>query len=377
MRIAFIGQKGIGPAAPAGGVEVYVEELAPRLAAAKNAVTVYARTYPPSREATEGPAARVWHYQGVRIRQVPTLDHPWFEAVTSSFCAAILAVFGRYDIVNFQGIGPGFFTWLVRLFSPGTKVVVTFHSRDYEHAKWPWFGRLFFRLGERIGLRSAHKVVVVAKHLQKYARERYGIKPIYMPQGVSFGQPAPLGSLARQFGLKKSGYILAVARLEAHKGLADLIAAYRQMPRARREKYKLVIVGDGPFESQLKNLARGQRGIIFTGAQPRPVTQALMRNCYFFVSASRSEGLSIALLEALACGRPALVSNIPANTEVVTERAWQLAPSNTEGFARKIAEFLGAPEAVEAAGRAMGRRVKARHSWPAVFTRYQKLYRAL
>lgn len=373
MRIAFIGQKGIGPGAPVGGVEVYVEELATRLVRAGHAVTVFCRG-PRRVRPSSGQSGG-----GVGLETVPTLRGTLFAAVTSSFFATLAAGRGHFDIIHFQGIGPGFFTWLARLLAPRTKVVVTFHSRDYEHTKWPWFGKLFFKLGEWVTIRGAHGVVAVARHIQEYVRQRYGRDIAYIPQGVALPIPASFPPLARKFGLTAKRYILAVGRLEPHKGFGTLIAAYRALPADLKAIYKLVLVGGGAaaYEQELQVAAAGEPGIVLTGSQPRSVAAALMRQAYIFVLASASEGLSIALLEALAAGRPALVSAIPANQEIVTDRAWQFLVNDPAALTKRLAQLLASPAIVEHAVHTMARRIRANHAWPQVFKQYEAVYRNL
>lgn len=378
MRIAFIGQKGIGPGTPPGGVEMYVEELAGRLAKAGESVTVFCRSATLAGTASARPRAKT--YKGVRLVYVPTLQGKLFSAVTSSFFAALRVRGGRFDVVHFQGIGPGFFTFLVRLLAPRTRVVVTFHSRDYEHTKWPWFGRAFFHVGEWVSITSAHAVVVVARHLQDYARRRYRRTIAYIPQGVALPPQPPRFNLG-DFGLERERYVLAVSRLEPHKGLELLLKAYGMLAPQFRRVYKLAIVGavaDPQYEKTLKAKAReAGEGVLLLGSQPHATVAGLMRKAYLFVQPSTSEGLSIALLEAIAAGRPALVSAIAANTEVVTEPDWQFASGSAQALAAKLTEHFNAPTGAARAFRVMGARVRREHSWPNVFKQYQKLYREL
>lgn len=97
----------------------------------------------------------------------------------------------------------------------------------------------------------------------------------------------------------------------------------------------LSMLGDGPLRNQFASEA-DRPGVSLTGAvDPTPH----YRRASWFVSTSRSEGLPNAVLEALACGVPALLSDIPAHREVA-ERAGEavrLVPErSTETWAQAL-----------------------------------------
>ncbi|NDB86523.1 MAG: glycosyltransferase, partial [Alphaproteobacteria bacterium] len=80
----------------------------------------------------------------------------------------------------------------------------------------------------------------------------------------------------------------------------------------------LAIIGSGPEENNLKNLSKGSNcKVTFFGELSQPEILALMKKSRVFILLSEYEGLSYSLIEALAAGLPAIVSNINANTQVV------------------------------------------------------------
>jgi glycosyltransferase involved in cell wall biosynthesis len=83
----------------------------------------------------------------------------------------------------------------------------------------------------------------------------------------------------------------------------------------------LVIVGGSSqtddYVKELQNLAKGNKNIIFTGEKSGNDLNVLFKNAYLFAQPSESEGLSIALLESMAYGVPALVSDIAENREPI------------------------------------------------------------
>lgn len=100
---------------------------------------------------------------------------------------------------------------------------------------------------------------------------------------------------------------------------------------------RLMLIGDGPERDALKNRAKSAGStIIFHGEAPNPTL--LLRDCDLFVLPSREEGMSIALLEAMALGMPIVASDIPGNRRLIaSEVHGRLAPPDSpEAFAAAI-----------------------------------------
>ncbi len=107
-----------------------------------------------------------------------------------------------------------------------------------------------------------------------------------------------------------------VGRLASTKGQSYLIEAFRRV-RDRLESARLVVVGDGPLKEKLENMARDS-GVLpwisFTGY--RNDVFELLKGFDVFVLPSLAEGLSIALLEAMASRLPVIASNVGGIPEV-------------------------------------------------------------
>ena len=375
MKIAFIGQKDIGPEAPAGGVETYVAELATRLAALGHQVVVYSR----------GGRART--YKGVKIVAVRTVEDWRWAAVVSSFWATLAAARGGFDVIHYQGIGPGFFVWLARLLAlfgavrgrtSHSKIVTTFHSRDYEHRKWPWFGRWFFKTGEWVSVRLSHKVIVISRHLQEYVKARYGVVAEYLPQGVALPKPSLSG--LRAYGLKSGQYILAVNRLEPHKGLEIILEAYEQLDFKIRREHPLVMVGaaaDLNYGAGLRRRAGRTQSIKWLRSMSRESVAGLLTHAACFVQASQSEGLSITLLEAMAAGCPVVASDIPANREVIKNAAQRFRPGDQWGLTQALETAIKNVSPRRLASQAHAPELIKEYNWEKVAGEYGNLYQKL
>jgi len=363
MKIAFIGQKGIPSIS--GGIEKHVEDLAVSLAQRGHEIIVYTRPNYTDKNLKD--------YKGVRLISLPSIVTKNLDAISHTFFAVLDLIRRDVDIVHFHAIGPSSLIWLAKILKPRAKVVATFHCQDYFHQKWSLFARLYLRFGEYVACTAANRTIAVSKTLSQYVAMVYGREAIYIPNGVNeMIKEEP--EMIKQFGLLKNNYILAVSRLVRHKGLHHLIKAFRNVKTDK----KLVIVGDGAFTdeyvNELKTLAKDDARIIFTGAQKGQALAELFSNATLFVQPSESEGLSIALLEAMAYGNAALVSDIPENKEAIGDRGFTFVNKSVEDLTNKLTELLSNEAlVVSVAEKAKARMIKE-YNWKNIADNTEMVY---
>jgi glycosyltransferase involved in cell wall biosynthesis len=123
----------------------------------------------------------------------------------------------------------------------------------------------------------------------------------------------------------ESSYVLYLGRVDIYgKGLDTLISAYKEFIKFFPE-IKLLIAGDGrdmdKFKAMLKDLPEDvSKNIEMLGWISGQMKIDVMRNALFCVFPSRHEVQSIALLEAMACRKPVIVSDIPEFSWIVKSR---------------------------------------------------------
>jgi L-malate glycosyltransferase len=95
-----------------------------------------------------------------------------------------------------------------------------------------------------------------------------------------------------------------------------------------------------------------------------------------YVSASHSDGSSISLLEALACGRPALVSDIPGNREWITpgEQGWWFQEGDPDSLAQSLVKAYESRSSLPEMGQQARLTATARANWQANFPKLLDLY---
>ncbi len=172
--------------------------------------------------------------------------------------------------------------------------------------------------------------------------------------------------------------VLFLGRLHAQKNLDTLLEAW---PAVRRQvPASLLIAGDGPAADRLRARARSldtDRSIHFLGAVSDPL--AYLRAADVFVLPSRAEGMSNALLEAMAVALPVVVSRIGGNIDLVkqAETGLLVDPGDVVGWSAALVRVLGDPAARQRWGAAARQFVCARYAMAAVIDRYVALYEKL
>jgi len=365
MKIALIGQKGIP--AKNGGVERYVENLSTKLVEKGHEVLVYSRkSYSPG----------IKEFRGVKIISLPHLPGKNFEAISHNFLACLDLLFRKVDVINFHSIGPASLLWLVKLLKPGTPIVFTFQCQDYYHQKWGFFARSYLRFGEKVGALLANKIITISHSLTSYTKARYNKDSVYIPNGVNKPSEVPVQDI-RRWGLEKDNYITVIGRLIKHKGIHYLLEAFKDIKTDK----KLVIVGEGSYTDtyvqELYKLAEGNDNIIFTGNQTSKTLNELFSNAYAFVQASESEGLSIALLEAMSYRLPCLVSDIEANQEALADTGVFFENKNVSDLKTKLKYILNNPEEMKELGEKAYKRARKEYNWDDISDNIIKLYHGL
>lgn len=369
MRIAFIGQKGIP--AIAGGVEKHVEKLATRLASQGHDVTVYVRSHYTKKSLTE--------FEGVKLIHVWSINTKSLDAITHTFFATMHALFVPYDIIHFQSIGPSLLSFIPRFFKPKSRVIATFHSRDYFHKKWGWFARLCLHIAEYVTCHVPERTIVSSETLIDYAKETYNCDVTFIPSGAEVTFESDTEALS-QFGLRAKRYILAVHRLVPHKGTHYLIKAFKELEDTNRlpNNFKLVIVGASAnteeYEKFLQGLVENRPNILMVGEQTGKTLETLYSHAYLYAQPSEEEGLSLALLEAMGHGLLPLVSDIASHKEAVANTGAFFPVKNIEGLKKELAYFINRSDEVEALGRAAQERVREQYSWDAVAKKTIEVY---
>ena len=180
LNIAMLGHKRIP--SREGGVEVVVEELSVRMAGRGHKVTCINRSgHHVAGEEYDAYVGNI--YKGVRLKNVPTINLKGFAAATSSFFGALIAAFGRYDVVHFHAEGPCATMWIPKLM--GKRCIATIHGLDHKRQKWGYFASRYIMKGEIRAVKMADEIIVLSQSAQQYFKDTYGRDTVLIPNGVN------------------------------------------------------------------------------------------------------------------------------------------------------------------------------------------------
>lgn len=368
LRVAMFGQKRLSRE---GGIEIVVKELCTRMARDGCQVTCYNRS---GHHVSGAEYDEKIEYEGIRQRSVLTIEKKGLAAVSSSAFAALYSALGKYDVIHIHAEGPAFFAWLPKMF--GKRVVVTVHGIDWQREKWKsGFGSKFIRQGEKNAVKYADEIIVLSKGVQDYFKKVYGRETNFIPNGVNRPKLRAAEQISEKFGLSKDSYILFLGRLVPEKGIRYLIEAFKQVKTDK----KLVIAGGSSdtdsFERELKDLAKNDERIIFTGFVQGSLLDELYSNAYIYTLPSDLEGMPLSLLEAMSYGNCCLVSDIPECTEVVEDKALIFKKSDVSDLWEKLQDACNHPENVMELKKEAADFICKKYDWDDVVEKTLNLYR--
>ena len=205
-------------------------------------------------------------------------------------------------------------------------------------------------------------------------REAYGLgdeRCTIVPNGVA----QAFLDVERDRASALAGPIVFFGRLAKEKGADTLLDALATLgDRAPR----VVIVGRGPDEAKLRDLARAHRlDVELAGWRSPPELARLLASARMAVLPSREESFGNAMAEAMAAGAPLISTRVGSVPEVVlADRTGILVePGDSAALADAIRSLLDDPAHAESLGRAARAHVRERYSWDATARAYETVYR--
>ena len=247
-----------------------------------------------------------------------------------------------YQIVHTHTSKAGFVGRLAARLAGVPVIVHTAHGFAF-HEDSPAHVRRFYSTLERLASRWCDRIVSVSEFHRAWAIELGMCSPrqiMAIPNGIADvgrNREVGLAELRREMGAEDGDLvILSMARLAADKGLEYLIEAAAMLPHTER-RIQIVIAGDGPERDRLEQLA-SHLGVTdrvrFLGF--REDVGDLLAASDLVVLPSLREGLSIALLEAMAAGKPIIATSIGSQREVAShaEMARLVPPADARALER-------------------------------------------
>lgn len=242
------------------------------------------------------------------------------DAYVDAFETAIMEGFDMYHAHD--GISGNALATLAERGSIGGYVRTVHHLDDFADPR-------VAALAER-SIVAADRCYTVSALWQRALAERFGIEAAIVPSGVDLGRFAPVGAAEREAirsRLRLSGgpLFVSIGGIERRKNAIGALEAFVDV-RAVHPAARLIVAGGasvldhGPYRKAYESRAaelgvRLGRDAVLLGAVPDAQIVALLQAADALLFPSLVEGFGLVLLEALACGLPAIVSNIEPFTE--------------------------------------------------------------
>lgn len=243
--------------------------------------------------------------------------------------------------------------------------------------------KLFLALGGRRDLNRAcalHYTTAAERDLA--APLHLAPRPFVIPNGLDWAEFAhlpPRGAFRAQHTLGAAPLIVFFSRLHHKKGLDLLLPAFASLPHSEA---RLVLVGPGEesYIAHLKSEAQRLKiagRLIFTGMLTGPARFAPLVDADLFCLPSYQENFGVAVIEALACSAPALISDqVNIWSDVVSAGAGRAVPCTVEAVGEALSQMLSDRPRLRAMG-ATGRAwVEQTYPWPAIAGQIDLMYHA-
>jgi glycosyltransferase involved in cell wall biosynthesis len=179
-------------------------------------------------------------------------------------------------------------------------------------------------------------------------------------------------------GRKVILFVGGLDRAHHFKGIETLLKAFAEI---RHNDSVLLFVGDGDLKDHYMEQSAAleiSEEVFFMGTIPHSDLPPYISSADVLVLPSEPpESFGMVLIEAMACGKPVIASNLPGVRTVVEDGVdgYLVQPGSVKDLAEKLAKMLALPEAERRAMGAAGRRkVLARYTWESIGERLEQIY---
>jgi glycosyltransferase involved in cell wall biosynthesis len=173
------------------------------------------------------------------------------------------------------------------------------------------------------------------KHIESYGIcNRFEVVPNVVNTELFYPDPAINKSTTKR--------MLLVALLSPVKGVYYLLKALGEL-KNKREDFVLDIVGDGLNKEEYEELTKKmelEEKVKFHGLKSKEEVAEFMRRCDFFISPSLVETFGVVYIEAIACGKPIIASDLPVLRELINKERGILVPPKDIDALEKAIDYM-------------------------------------
>lgn len=357
IRIAaFGGFRDIPPKAGAAGSDKFAVELYPRIAQRGYEMLAYCRIYPGENRSDVVKE----EYEGVKLKYFNTVNKAGFDTLVHSFKCTFDIIFSNTaDIVHIHSGANSI--WALFLRVAGKKVIVSQFAMDWKRDKWPWYGKLFYKVSNYLTAFCPNSVIFDNIYTKEYFENKFKRVYDFIPYGSEVRDPGENIQILHSLGIDKGDYFLFVGRFIPDKGVHLLVEAFEKTTTTK----KLVLVGGspnpGPYESEIRKTKDPR--IIFAGYIYGDDTNRLMKNAYTYIQPSLIEGLSPVILTVMGLGTPLLCSDIVENLFITENNANHFISGDSDSLKSTIDSVLENSENIKQKAIQGQQNISQRFNW--------------
>ncbi|UCE75133.1 MAG: glycosyltransferase family 4 protein [Methanomassiliicoccales archaeon] len=355
-----------------GGVESHVLTLSGRLLRNGHEVTVFTSKHADLREKDL--------FQGINIIRSKQVANIFSTPITPSLKKTLAKE--DFDVVHAH-TPPPLTSYYAAKACKKKKIpfVVTYHcDLELPRITGKIATAIYQRTLGRYTFNHADRIVVHTRTYGATSRTIWNSEVAIVPSAVNpirFKEAVDFSDITARHRLEGKRMVLFVGRLVYHKGVDYLIDSAKLTP----EDVRFIIVGSGDYLGKLKKRAREKNvedKVIFTGNVSFNDIPKYFAACDIFVlpSISRLEAFGLVVLEAMASGKPVIVSTIPGVMELVTDdiNGLHTEPMNSEDLANKINYLLSNPVIRKVMGENGRKKVENEYTWDKVVREIEEIY---
>lgn len=296
----------------------------------------------------------------------------------------------KTEIAHVNNLAPWFDVALASKLA-GCKCIETFHGIEENLTKFSLYRRALLKTACLL----TSSITAVAESSRDKFVELTGIKKYRIkvfPNGVDtdlFSPPASQDEkrkMRMRYNLPENGFLIgcvsALRPVKDHEGLIGGFAKFISNNQSVAESTNpiLVLVGEGPLALSLKSLSQelgvGDK-VLFMGS--RNEVNKILQALDVFILNSKTEGMSYAVLEAMATGLPVIATSVGANVELINhgKEGYLFSVGDIESLAKYIAKLTRSESQLLKMGENGRKKIIKNYSFSKMMSSYRELYKEI
>lgn len=353
-QVAIIGTVGIP--AVYGGFETLVEYLTQQLGK-RLQFTVYcsSNAYSEKVDIYNNSKLKYIPLKGNGVQSIPYDIISLFKAAKEHQTILILGVSGCIVLPIF------------RIFYKRKRIIINIDGLEHRREKWNIFIKSFLKYSEKLAVKHADEIIADNKAIQKYVRDEYGIKSIFIPYAGDQVRHLKLSQKIKQKYSLPDKYAFKVCRIEPENNIDLILEAFTKV------SLPIVIIGNWSnniYGKELKKQFKDRKNFyLLDPIYDQVILNQIRSNCAIYLHGHSAGGTNPALIEAMNLGLPVYTFDCAYNRETTLNKAI---------YFKNVTELIEliqytSKETLIALGETMLKIANERYTWELISDEYYNL----